>query len=317
MGAQAHNMYLLLGCLLFTWLSTQVSAKWPLDINYTAEAPAVLVGEPFTMSCSILPGFNQTWRRVNQNKTRFTGDNFTLQSATLNDTGQYQCVYQNISSQLLGQPVTLNVVELLPPVWVSADPVTPTIVEGHEVSLKCSQSDSSIGPLGSWVWKRKGVQDVWKEVGRGRGLTLTRSSQTGTYRCQVNSNTYAIYQEQTSLECSVIIIPLPITISYHVAVAGLSLALLALLLLALLFLRMLRLRTNETATLQDLFRSKETAIPHQTELKKIPNKSPKRSAQKPAVEVGEVYMNCETIGKAYCDLKTDQTIVEEIYDTLD
>ena len=45
--------------------------------------------------------------------------------------------------------------------------------------------------------------------------------------------------------------------------------------------------------------------------------STRRSAQKPAVEVGEVYMNCETIGKAYCDLKTDQTIVEEIYDTLD
>ncbi|XP_067099601.1 uncharacterized protein [Osmerus mordax] len=314
MGAQAHNMYLLLGCLLLSWLSTEVSAESSLDTNYTVVAHAVLVGEPFTMSCP-LQGFNQTWRRVNQKKTLVQGNPFTLHSATLNDTGQYQCAYENKSLRLVGQPVTLTVVELLPPVWVTADPVTPTILEGHEVSLKCSQNDSSIRPL-SWVWKRKGVQDVWEEVGRGRGLTLTRSSQTGAYRCQVNSNTSAIYQEKISPEYSVLI-SLPITISYYVAVAGLTLALLALLLLALLFLRMLRLRTNETATLQDLVRSKETAVPHQSNHKKITNKSPKRSAQKPAVEVGEVYMNSETIGKAYCDLNTDQTIVEEIYDTLD
>ncbi|XP_067099602.1 uncharacterized protein [Osmerus mordax] len=269
MGAQAHNMYLLLGCLLLSWLSTEVSAESSLDTNYTVVAHAVLVGEPFTMSCP-LQGFNQTWRRVNQKKTLVQGNPFTLHSATLNDTGQYQCAYENKSLRLVGQPVTLTVVELLPPVWVTADPVTPTILEGHEVSLKCSQNDSSIRPL-SWVWKRKGVQDVWEEVGRGRGLTLTRSSQTGAYRCQVNSNTSAIYQEKISPEYSVLI-SLPIT---------------------------------------------KTAVPHQSNHKKITNKSPKRSAQKPAVEVGEVYMNSETIGKAYCDLNTDQTIVEEIYDTLD
>ena len=109
-----------------------------------------------------------------------------------------------------------------------------------------------------------------------------------------------------------------LSVSYHVAVAGLSLALLALLLLALLFLRMLRLRTNETATYRTCSEAKvrehltmllaksgstsvglpshhhvrimvcewestvscfcfftETAIPHQTELKKIPTQSPK------------------------------------------
>lgn len=203
----------------------------------------------------------------------------------------------------------LTVVEKLPPVWVSVDPDDLVTVEGLEVGLWCNAAPSPSHSV-SWVWERdmepQGV-GLWVEVSRGRGLTLTKAAQSGVYHCRASSNISGIFQEEISAYHIVFIIRLPVTLSYNLAVAGLTLALLALLLLALLLMWMLKMRANDMAALQGLARSKGAAEPVNT---------PKKRALESATGDGEIYENCKTLSKAYCDLNIDQTTGEDIYHIL-
>ncbi|XP_076604134.1 uncharacterized protein LOC143331297 [Chaetodon auriga] len=173
------------------------------------------------------------------------------------------------------------------------------VAEGRRVDLHCSAF--TMPDSVTWFWERMENQ-TWREVSRGRDLTLTEPRQSGRYRCRAMS---LLSQTSVSRDHMVYIVSMHATVGDNLGVAAFFLSLLALIINIAILSWLAWQRRGATLT---------TSSPAAKGFPE-PEKSPKGGLPK-TVSDGDVYMNYTSTSHAYTDLDPTNVTGDNVYSSL-
>ncbi|XP_015204335.1 high affinity immunoglobulin epsilon receptor subunit alpha-like isoform X2 [Lepisosteus oculatus] len=224
--------------LIAFWLSAKAGASFPpeslpssRELRFNPEKLVVLVGKNVEMSCQLQSSLNFVWyhlaRSSDTYKTVSLGATLVMNSAKLEDSGDYKCIAFNPNGNQsnLTTNVDLQVLEKISFLSVVAHPSDLFVFEGYTITLTCQAT--TWPPIITWSWY-KSTEEGSSMVGLGKELSLYRVEESGVYYCRANSTVLTIIQDEYSGNKTIHIIPKP-------AEMILALAAVILVLLSLLF----------------------------------------------------------------------------------